>query len=125
MRRNPDLSPEVLAGMMAEELHRLGAIKIPVFLDPTSAVQLVAQLQLAQRHPENAGVSSELGTQIIAKVTEFLRASGFVAHAYLADLGNVLSEPVCARCGAAIGSSRAALAEHRCERKPLVLVRSS
>jgi hypothetical protein len=111
---------------MAEELHRLGAIRIPLVLDPTAAVQLVAQLQLARRHPENIGSASELANEIIEKITEFLRATGFVAHAHLADLGAV-APPVCGVCGAKLGPTLEDVAAHRCDppRTPLFLVRSS
>jgi hypothetical protein len=67
-----------------------GAIQptIPILLDPTLALMLVANLQLALRHPGNCGKSAEVARQVVDGIIARFEEMGYKAHAELARLGN-------------------------------------
>ena len=54
------------------ELER-GGHRITVQLSPAQAIELVGQLQLAQRHPGNAGHSADIGRWFISEVQRYFK----------------------------------------------------
>ena len=55
---------------------------------PQSALCVIANLQLALRHPGNNRGTADVARAVIAGLIERLREGGFPAHAELAELGN-------------------------------------
>jgi hypothetical protein len=65
---------ELLNGFTREILAmERGGHRISIELSPAQAVQLVGQLQLAQRHPGNAGHSADIGRWFISEVQRYFK----------------------------------------------------
>jgi hypothetical protein len=64
------------------------SFRIPVHFTPQSALCVIANLQLALRHPGNNRGTADVARAVIAGLIERLREGGFPAHAELAELGN-------------------------------------
>jgi hypothetical protein len=84
---NPSDEERLLAGMEGEAA-LAGDWKIQLELDLTSALALCANLQLALRHPLNAGPSSKIARQIIDDFYLGLKERGFTAHAEALQAGD-------------------------------------
>lgn len=119
MWRNSDLDAKLFAQRMAEERQRIGAIKIPIELDATSTVQLISQLQLALRHPDNTGPGSDLAKVLLRSLTRVLSEMGYEAHAELAAMGDPMT-PRCAHCGVPLNGLQEAAA-HECKARSAVV----
>jgi hypothetical protein len=65
-----------------------GGYLLPLHADLETAVALCANLQLALRHPQNAGASAEIARHVIDSIIKRLRADGFIASAALVELGD-------------------------------------
>jgi hypothetical protein len=64
------------------------AFFLPIHLDLTNALELVGQLQLALRHPENRGLAAQMARQMIDGIIQKVKEAGFDAHAELMLLGD-------------------------------------
>jgi hypothetical protein len=61
---------------------------LPIHFGLMELLSLVANLQLALRHPGNTGQSEQTAREIIAAVIERVEAAGFRAHAVAMRLGD-------------------------------------
>jgi hypothetical protein len=83
-----EFDAEQLFRECARERQRKGAIVLPVSLDLESAMMLIANLQLALRHPGNNGRSARLAREVIDGLIERIEKLGYVANARVARLGD-------------------------------------
>jgi hypothetical protein len=61
---------------------------VPLHLDVPALMTLVAQLQLAARHPMNTGATGQAGREIIALIIQKIKDEGFPFTAAMMELGN-------------------------------------
>jgi hypothetical protein len=66
-------------------------MNIQLNLDLPSALTLVANLQLALRHPGNVGGNTDIMRQLVAGVVQRFEQAGLTAHVELALLGDGLA----------------------------------
>jgi hypothetical protein len=69
------------------ELLRISGTEYRLKLEPAMLIVIVAQVQLALRHPQNAGTSSKAARSFISAAREFFVAHNCHANAALIDLG--------------------------------------
>jgi len=82
-----------LAQRVKQERARLGAeFELPILVGLDAALCLIANLQLALRHPGNRGTSAKIARQTIDGIIARLREAGYLAHAEIAEMGN---DPSC------------------------------
>lgn len=62
--------------------------KLPLILEPQMAIALVANLQLALRHPGNQGSTRAVARQVIDGIIARFAETGMTAFAMLAALGD-------------------------------------
>lgn len=62
--------------------------KLPLILEPHMAVALVANLQLALRHPGNQGIPRAVARQVIDGIIARFTETGMTAFAMMAALGD-------------------------------------
>lgn len=114
---------EELMRRMVEEQRLAGDFKLPIHLDLSASLCLVAQLQLASRHPGNQdSPSAELARTLIDGIITRTRQAGFVACAELMKLGDDPQHdirpperpPCCAHCGAELHSKQD-IQNHQCK----------
>src|SRR5258708_5797312 len=72
----------------AEQEARVCAIDFPLYLDQTSVLCLIANLQLALRHPGNTGASAAVARKFVDGMISRMKDAGLVATAELARLGD-------------------------------------
>jgi hypothetical protein len=70
------------------EAERPADYVLPLHLNMLMLLTLVANLQLALRHPGNTGPSAEAARGIIDGIIDRVRDDGYPAHAELMELGN-------------------------------------
>jgi hypothetical protein len=86
---SPQQEERFLRRVAKERLTSHGeAFFLPIHLDLTSAVELVGNLQLALRHPENRGHAAQMARQMIDGIIQKVKEAGFDAHAELMLLGD-------------------------------------
>lgn len=114
------LEQELVRRMVAEQ-QRARDFKVPLVFDLSSLLCLVANLQLALRHPGNTGAAKQLARATIDGIIERVSEAGFSATAELMKLGDDPQHdtrpperpPCCAHCGAEIHSKEEA-EKHQC-----------
>src|ERR1051325_625914 len=65
-----------IAAQMRQEASMAKGVRIPLFLDVDAALVVIAQLQLALRHPANTGASADVARELIDGIIERLEDSG-------------------------------------------------
>jgi len=84
-----DKEKEELIERASEEVRRLGdQLDIELHLGLSSAMYLVAQLQLAMRHPGNTGEAPEIARGFIDGVIQIMARGGYPATAEVARAGD-------------------------------------
>ena len=77
-----------LAERVRQEYDRALPWSLPIELDLHSALCLVANLQLALRHPGNTGPSAGVARRVVDGIIARFESTGYPAHAELARLGD-------------------------------------
>ena len=73
---------------MVDEARKTEGVRLTVVLAPESAIALIANLQIALRHPGNAGMTARVARGAIGELIGQLRAAGLAAFADVAEMGN-------------------------------------
>ncbi len=82
------IEQECLIQAAKDEVERAGEWKIQFELDLSSSLAMCGNLQLALRHPLNAGPSAAIARRLIDDLHNGMKERGFVAHAQMVALGD-------------------------------------
>lgn len=85
-----EASKQKLLEQIEIEVRQCPDVRFPILLDLESSMCLVAQLQLALRHPSNSGNSADVARTIIEGIIDGFHQAGLHACAELARLGGDL-----------------------------------
>jgi len=85
---SPEQEEELIQRVASEQEGDDEGLLISIGFTPSATLCLIANLQLALRHPGNNAHAAEMARNLIAGLIARLNALGFVAHAEVAALGN-------------------------------------
>jgi hypothetical protein len=86
---SPSQQEDLFAKITQEsKMAQAGKYVLPVHMDLSIALCVVAALQLALRHPQNKGESAKVVQDVVDQIITRTRADGYRMHAELMELGN-------------------------------------